>query len=324
MWTVDTGTTYVPSVQFSPDGRLLAAHTGTEGGWQFRDARSAGLPLVGRAGGFAVWYRALGHSSDGRWLAWRKRFVQRWTGDEGENLFLIDLLDLVGRLPAGEWPGDDPRDLPRQALRCAMRGGPPALARTAPLVAVMGPQGLEVWDRSSGRRRLRADGVQPRFPAEARPRPEARLSFSADDRLLAVAADVAEVLLLDAASGEEVGRLPHPCKLHWADFGPAGLLATIGVGGRSVRLWDAEARKCVAQFKGLPSWCLRPLFQPSGRLLMTASVERVFVWGTVALREVGRYDWGVGRVTALAFAPDGQTAAVAGDNGKIVVWDVGA
>jgi WD40 repeat protein len=322
MWAVDTGSTYVRSVQFSPDGQLLAAHTGTEGGWQFRDARSADLPLVGRASGFAIYYHVLGHSSDGRWLAWRKRY----TDDGGEYLYLIDFRDLVGRQPSreGKWPQEDPRDLQRLALRCATRGGPPALARASPFIAVMGPEGLEVWDRSSGRRRLRADGVQPRFPAEARPHSEPRLSFSADDRLLAVAADVPEVLLLDATSGEEVGRLPHPCKLHWADFGPGGLLATIGVGGRSVRLWGAEARKCVAQFKGLPSWCLRPRFQPSGRLLMTASVERVFVWDTVALREVGRYDWGVGRVTALAFAPDGQTAAVAGNRGRIVVWDVGA
>src|SRR5262249_23396719 len=97
--------------------------------------------------------------------------------------------------------------------------------------------------------------------------------------------------------------------------------ATAGVGGRSVRLWDTATHTCVAQFKGLPSWCLRPLFQTSGRLLMTASVDQVFVWDTVALREVGRFDWGIGRVQALDFAPDGETAAAVGQ-GKIVVWDL--
>jgi hypothetical protein len=38
---------------------------------------------------------------------------------------------------------------------------------------------------------------------------------------------------------------------------------------------------------------------------------------------VGReYNWKVGGLTALAVAPDGLTAAVAGSEKKIVVWDL--
>ena len=319
MRVVYSGSPYLAEVRFAPDGALLAVHAGAGGdGWQFRDARSDDLRLVGKAGGYATWYHGLGRAADGRWLAWRKR----WSAGSGEDVFLIDLRDVAARLPAEPLPQDDPTDLPRIRLGCRTRGGPPTLGRIRPLVAVMGPDGLEVWDCDRLRPVLKADGVRSHFVAEARPHAEPRLSFSADDRLLAVAAEVPEVLLLDAATGEEVGRLPHPCKVHWAVFGPAGgLLATVGVGGRSVRLWDTATRKCIAQFKGLPSWCLRPLFQPSGRLLMTASVERVFIWDTVALREVGRYDWDVGRVAALDFAPDGQTAAAVG-MGKVVVWDM--
>src|SRR5262245_18808385 len=123
MWIVDTGATYLSSVRFSPDGRLLAAHAGHEGGWQFRNAQASDLGLVAWAGGFAVWYHSAGRSADGRWLAWRKRY----TDDGGEHLFLIDLHDLVSRLPAEgnrKWPDDDPPDLPRLALKCATRGGP--------------------------------------------------------------------------------------------------------------------------------------------------------------------------------------------------------
>jgi WD40 repeat protein len=276
---------------------------------------------VNGAGSYATWYHALGWSADGRWVAWRKQ----WTDDGGEHLFLIDLRDVAARpmAEAGQRLASDPPDLPRLALRCRSRGGPPALGRAAPTVAVLGPDGLEVWDLVRSQRLLRAGGTKRNWPQETQPQHEPRLSFSADDRLLAVAAEVPEVLLLDAATGEEAGRIPHPHKAHWADFGPGGLLATSGGrSGRSVRLWDTATRKCVAQFKGPRSWCLRPLFQPSGRLLMTASIDEVFVWDTVALREVGRYDWGVGRVSSLDFAPDGQTAVVAGGRGKIVVWDL--
>src|SRR5262249_41347636 len=140
---------------------------------------------------------------------------------------------------AGSLPHDDPPDLSRLRLRCRTRGGPPTLGRVSPLVAVMGPDGLEVWDCDRVRRVLDADGARSRFAEEVPPHVEPRLSFSADDRLLAVAAEVPEVLLLGAATGEEAGRLPHPCKVHWAVFSPVGgVLATVGVGGRSVRLWD--------------------------------------------------------------------------------------
>jgi hypothetical protein len=33
-------------------------------------------------------------------------------------------------------------------------------------------------------------------------------------------------------------------------------------------------------------------------------------------------DWGVGKISALALAPDGMTAAVAGNKTAIVVWDL--
>jgi hypothetical protein len=55
---------------------------------------------------------------------------------------------------------------------------------------------------------------------------------------------------------------------------------------------------------------------------MTASIDEVFVWDVTTLRQVGRYDWGVGRVSALDFAPDGQTAVASGGRGRIVVWDL--
>jgi WD40 repeat protein len=34
------------------------------------------------------------------------------------------------------------------------------------------------------------------------------------------------------------------------------------------------------------------------------------------------FRWKIGEVHALAFAPDGMTAAAGGEHGDIVVWDV--
>ena len=34
------------------------------------------------------------------------------------------------------------------------------------------------------------------------------------------------------------------------------------------------------------------------------------------------YDWQIGPVNSLTFAPDGMTCAAGGESGEVVIWDV--
>ncbi|MDB5310651.1 MAG: hypothetical protein JWO38_4853 [Gemmataceae bacterium] len=60
-----------------------------------------------------------------------------------------------------------------------------------------------------------------------------------------------------------------------------------------------------------------------GRRLLTASHDGLIrVWDAATGEPGPTFDWQVGPVTAVAFAPDGLTCAAAGLSGKVVAWDV--
>jgi WD40 repeat protein len=59
-----------------------------------------------------------------------------------------------------------------------------------------------------------------------------------------------------------------------------------------------------------------------GRRLLTAFGSEVALWDTESGREIASWDWRIGTINSVAFAPDGLTAAAAGSNKKLVVWDL--
>jgi WD40 repeat protein len=64
-------------------------------------------------------------------------------------------------------------------------------------------------------------------------------------------------------------------------------------------------------------------FHPSGKVLAASSNhETVRLFDAATLAEEAAYDWEVGPVRRVAFAPDGQRAAAAGKTGRVVIWDV--
>jgi WD40 repeat protein len=93
--------------------------------------------------------------------------------------------------------------------------------------------------------------------------------------------------------------------------------------GPVLRVYDVAAGAEVATLTVGKLHFMAAAFSPDGRYLATVSKDR-----TTRLWEVGRwgeprtFEWNVGKLLDLAFAPDGSTAAVAGDGGKVVLFDV--
>jgi WD40 repeat protein len=62
---------------------------------------------------------------------------------------------------------------------------------------------------------------------------------------------------------------------------------------------------------------------PRGYPRITGCLDStVRLWDTRTGVEKVRFDWNLGRIQAVAIAPDGMTAAAGSDNGNIIIWDV--
>ena len=84
-------------------------------------------------------------------------------------------------------------------------------------------------------------------------------------------------------------------------------------------IWDVKTGKEVPVAATVPDWGREDAFHSSQALLAFSSGEEVALWSPG--EKVSRFAWGIGRVQAVTFTPDGLRCAAAGQ-GKVVVWDV--
>jgi hypothetical protein len=100
-----------------------------------------------------------------------------------------------------------------------------------------------------------------------------------------------------------------------------GHLATTG--SRGVTLWNtATGREVWASGKHRRAVTFSS-FSPTRPLLATGdNAGNVFLWD-FAGRVLARYDFGLGHVSGLAFAPDGLRCAAVGTR-QVVIWDIDA
>lgn len=114
-------------------------------------------------------------------------------------------------------------------------------------------------------------------------------------------------------------------------FSPDGALVAAAC-GPVLRMWEvpsarpegfAASGEPVAEKQVGKLHFLGMAFSPDGRYVATVSKDRTTRFWDVGTRgEPKTFEWNVGQLLDVAFAPDGATAAVASDKGQIVLFDV--
>jgi WD40 repeat protein len=160
------------------------------------------------------------------------------------------------------------------------------------------------------------------------------VAFAPDSRTLAVGTDTGGVFLWDLDASQLAGQLPMKAAALQLAFSADGRLLAASEGSRvrvwdmTTRLWDVAARQPVCTLQGHAKRVTSLAFAPGGGtgraplLLSGSEDETVRGWDVTTGKERAAFRWPVGKVRAVAVAPDGMTAAAAGDNGDVVIWDV--
>jgi WD40 repeat protein len=101
-------------------------------------------------------------------------------------------------------------------------------------------------------------------------------------------------------------------------FSPDG--QTLAAGGDAIELWRVSDRQLVQSFAKDNTRTCSLAYSPDGRFLAAAAVDSktTSLWAVPAGTLVARFQ--AGTHAALAFAPDGATLAVGGEEGEVYLW----
>jgi WD40 repeat protein len=195
-----------------------------------------------------------------------------------------------------------------------------ALSPDGKVLAAAHREHLRLWDLAAARPIRDFAGYRHSGHPSSR-----NVSFSPDGKRIATVGRDHVVRLWDVATGKPL--LDYPACHEWrVDFvaHPSGdRVVTAGTGDGTARLWDAATARELGRFSigtGLTTWVATAAVSPDGRVVAAAgfaskgfqSTGNLKLWSTDGGKEllVRPLD-GQQAITAVAFAPDGKTLALA-------------
>jgi WD40 repeat protein len=136
-----------------------------------------------------------------------------------------------------------------------------------------------------------------------------------------------QVQVIDTAGGGLVGswRGEVPDFVYLAAISQRNQIALLGDDYSSFHVIDTTRpdSELVTKANASRKHFTAAAFSPDGKLLATTSNDTtVTMWDTATWQPIRQYAWEIGKLRAVAFAPDGLTCAAGSDTGKVVLFDV--
>lgn len=138
------------------------------------------------------------------------------------------------------------------------------------------------------------------------------MSFSPDDRTLAVCAESPEISLLGVNSERQVKKLEDPAKtkVRSVAFSPDGKTLASAGDDRVVKLWDVATSKVRLTLTGHVKEVTSVAFSPDGSTIASASLDRrIGLWDVDTGRLVGTIRGARRGILELAYSPSGNMLA---------------
>ncbi|MBL9175412.1 MAG: protein kinase, partial [Verrucomicrobiales bacterium] len=101
------------------------------------------------------------------------------------------------------------------------------------------------------------------------------------------------------------------------------LVTATGFAEDTIRVWEAETGRPLAELKGHTGWVGEVTFSRDGRWLASAAADQTIrLWETSHWKETKILRGHEDEVHTVAFSPDGLTLASGGKDGRILLWDI--
>jgi mono/diheme cytochrome c family protein len=154
------------------------------------------------------------------------------------------------------------------------------------------------------------------------------LAFSADGKRAVTGSHDRSVRVWDVATGEMLRQLLGAAgEVFSVAFSPDGKLIAAGGNDKHVRLWGADSGQEISRMEGHANAVIRVAFSKDGRSIWSGSSQyqtgdkTVRLWSTATGREVKSYGGEhQGRISVLAFTPDGSLAISDGSEPVLRTW----
>jgi WD40 repeat protein len=281
------------AVAFGPAGkRLFAAGRGPEASvlaWDLDEPSSPPTVLKGHTGNVLC----LALAPDGSLLA---------TGGDDRTVRVIDLR--APEKPAVVLQGHAG---PVSALAFRPDGGLLATASGA-------DDAIRLWDPATGTLHKLLHGQTNGVQA---------LAFSRDGKFLAGAGLGGTIRVWDLPAGTDAMTFAgHKGWVNALAFSPDGRHLASAGNDKTVRVWDLAGPEEAYRLEGAPAAVLALAWHPGGRRLATAGPDKaVRLWDVVTRQEILVLEEPA-PIRGIAFSPDGQSLAAAGQ-GAVHVWQAG-